>query len=59
MRHGVDYFVTCGSHIFVGVTPDEEAASLSTRLAAGDVPGWLDKLPDQKGDVFTVYRVRR
>lgn len=59
VRHGVDYFVTCGSHIFVGVTPDEEAASLSTRLAAGDVPGWLDKLPDQKGDVFTVYRVRR
>jgi hypothetical protein len=57
-RNGVDYVVSCGKHTFVGVTDAERDASLWAHLAAGEIPDWLDKLPEQEGEAFTVYRVR-
>ena len=58
VRNRADYLVGCGTHTFVGVSAAERDASLWARLAAGDVPDWLEKLPSQPGEVFTVYRVR-
>jgi hypothetical protein len=52
----VDYLVTCGDAAMGGLTAEENARGLWGRLAAGDPPAWLEKLPD--GGVFKVYRVK-
>jgi hypothetical protein len=56
-RFGATYVVTCGEHAPPGQDPGERAASLWGRLAAGEVPDWLDPVAAQPGDVFRVYRV--
>jgi hypothetical protein len=55
---GVDYLVTCGPHGPVGLTDDQEAASLWGRLKDGEVPDWLVPVPGLDGHPFAVYRVR-
>jgi hypothetical protein len=54
----VDYLVTCGSDPPAGLTMAERDASLWGRLDAGQRPDWLEKLPGEDGQAFTVYRVR-
>jgi hypothetical protein len=58
MRNHVAYITLCGDPFASTVTAGERPASLSGRLAAGDVPQWLEQLPAKAADVFTVYRVR-
>jgi len=58
-RFGATYVVTCGERAPPGLSAQERAASLWGRLAAGEVPGWLDPVAAQPGDVFRVYRVSR
>jgi hypothetical protein len=55
---GVDYMVVCGPQGPVGLTTDQEAASLWTRLKGGEVPDWLVPVPGLDGHPFAVYRVR-
>jgi hypothetical protein len=54
----VDYVATCGGHFMPGLTEAERDASLWSRLAAGQIPSWLERLPAEAGGAFTVYRVR-
>jgi hypothetical protein len=54
----VDYVASCAGHFMAGVTAAERNASLWSRLAAGQVPAWLEQLPPEAGGAFTVYRVR-
>lgn len=51
-----DYVVTCGPRGPVGLGDAERDASLWGRLAAGDVPAWLERV-DSDGP-FQVYRMR-
>jgi hypothetical protein len=55
---GVDYVVTCGTQGPVGLTDEQEAASLWGRLKAGEFPDWLLPVPGLDGHPFAVYRVR-
>jgi hypothetical protein len=55
---GVDYLVICGPQRPVGLTEDQTAASLWGRLKAGDVPDWLEPVPDLDGHPFAVFRVK-
>jgi hypothetical protein len=54
---GADYIALCGS-LDLGPT-EAPAGSLLTRLQAGDIPEWLELLPEFRGQPFTVYRIRR
>jgi len=58
-RFGATYVVTCGERAPPGLTAQERAASLWGRLAAGELPDWLDPVAAQPGDAFRVYRIRR
>jgi hypothetical protein len=53
------YIVTCGPIGASGLSTDEEGASLGGRLQAGDVPAWLERLPETEGAAIAAYRVRR
>jgi len=57
-RFGGTYVVTCGTRAPVGMSDAERAASLWGRLQAGTLPDWLEAVPAQPGEVFTVYRVK-
>jgi len=52
------YLVTCGRHTLAGIGDSERAASLWARLAAGDVPDWLEPVPATRGQPIVVYRVK-
>jgi hypothetical protein len=54
---GADYLVTCGRHALGGVSATERAASLWGRLAAGDVPDWLERV-EADGSPLAIYRVK-
>ena len=56
--HGVDYLVTCDTDAPASVTAGPHGSVLE-RMAARDLPDWLEKLPAASGQIFTVYRVRR
>jgi hypothetical protein len=56
-RVGADYLVTCTSLGAAGLSDAERPASLWSRLDAGDVPGWLERLPAR--GAYTIYRVKR
>jgi len=56
-RFGGTYVVTCGTRAPPGMSETERAASLWGRLQAGTLPAWLEAVPAQPGEVFTVYRV--
>jgi hypothetical protein len=55
---GVDYLVICGPQGPVGLTADQEAASLWGRMKDGEFPDWLVPVPGLDGHPFTVYRLR-
>jgi hypothetical protein len=54
---GADYVVTCGRHALGGIGPAERAASLWGRLAAGNVPDWLERV-ETGGSPLAIYRVK-
>jgi hypothetical protein len=54
---GADYLVTCGPHALGGLEATERAASLWGRLAAGDVPDWLERI-ETDGSPLAIYRVK-
>jgi hypothetical protein len=54
---GVDYLVTCGRHALGGIGAAERAASLWGRLAAGEVPAWLERV-ETESSPLAVYRVK-
>ena len=51
------YLVVCGRHKLAGISDAARAASLWGRLAAGDVPGWLELVGETGGWPIRVYRV--
>jgi hypothetical protein len=53
------YIVTCGPIGANGLSAGEQEASLGGRLQAGDVPGWLERMPATAGAAIAAYRVRR
>jgi hypothetical protein len=55
-RSRVDYVITCGPRPPSGLAGEALTASLWGRLQAGDVPPWLDPIP-QPGP-FVPYRVK-
>ncbi|MDQ2079284.1 hypothetical protein RA307_03750 [Xanthobacteraceae bacterium Astr-EGSB] len=57
--HGVDYLVSCGGSPPADMTAQESANGLWASLASDDLPDWLEKLPREDGDAFTVYRIHR
>jgi hypothetical protein len=52
------YLVTCGRHTLGGIGPAERAASLWGRLAAGEIPDWLEQVPQTRDQPLVVYRVK-
>jgi hypothetical protein len=57
-RERVTYIVTCGPRPPSGLAGPALGASLWGRLQAGDVPGWLEPVPQTAGGVFVAYRVK-
>jgi hypothetical protein len=55
---GVDYLVSCGPQGPVGLTEEQTAASLWGRLQVGEVPDWLEPIPELDGHPFAVFRVK-
>jgi hypothetical protein len=53
------YVVACGRLAASGLSPEEHAASFAGRLPAGEIPGWLEVVPETQGQAFVVYRVKR
>jgi hypothetical protein len=54
-----DYLAVCDRHTLGGIGEQEREASLWGRLAAGDVPSWLEPVAATRNGPFVVYRVRR
>jgi hypothetical protein len=54
----VTYVIVCGPRAPAGLTEAELAASLWARIRAGDAPDWLEAVPELRGSIFAVYRVR-
>jgi len=52
------YLAVCGRHTLGGIADAERAASLWGRLAAGEIPDWLELVPETRGQPFAVYRVK-
>jgi hypothetical protein len=52
------YLATCGRHTLAGIGDAERAASLWARLAAGEIPDWLEPVPETRNEPFVVYRVK-
>ena len=52
------YLVVCGRHALGGIGDVARAASLWGRLAAGDVPDWLEPVAETRDQPLVVYRVR-
>jgi hypothetical protein len=53
-----DYLAVCGRHTLGHIGEAERDASLWGRLAAGDVPPWLDRVEETRDGPFAVYRVK-
>ncbi len=53
-----DYLVVCGRPFLGGIGEAERAASLWGRLAAGQVPDWLELVPETRDQPLVVYRVK-
>jgi hypothetical protein len=52
------YVVTCGRLGASGLDAEQHAASLAGRLRVGEIPGWLEPVPETLGQPFIVYRVK-
>ncbi len=57
--HTIDYLVLCGRSPPSPLRLPGSGSNLWSRMTAGELPDWLEKLPARAGEVFTVYRVRR
>jgi hypothetical protein len=57
-RVGVRYVVTCGPAAPEGMSAEQSAASLWSRLKAGAVPEWLERLPESRDHAIVIYRVK-
>jgi hypothetical protein len=57
-RSKPDYLAVCDRHPLGGIGAAERDASLWGRLAAGDVPPWLEPVEATRNAPFVVYRVR-
>jgi hypothetical protein len=57
-RSKPDYLAVCGRHTLGGIGAAARDASLWGRLAAGDVPSWLEPVEATRNGPFVVYRVR-
>jgi hypothetical protein len=53
-----DYLAVCGRHTLGHIGAAERDASLWGRLAAGDVPPWLERVEATGDAPFVVYRVK-
>ena len=53
-----DYLAVCDRHKLGGIGAAERDASLWGRLAAGEVPDWLERVEATGNGPFMVYRVR-
>jgi len=53
-----DYLVVCGRPFLGGIGEVERAASLWGRLAAGEVPDWLELVRETRDRPLVVYRVK-
>jgi hypothetical protein len=53
-----DYLAVCGRHTLGHIGEAERDASLWGRLAAGDVPPWLERVEVTRDGPFVVYRVK-
>jgi hypothetical protein len=52
------YLATCGRHTLGGIDDAARAASLWGRLAAGEIPDWLEPVAATRDGPFVVYRVK-
>jgi hypothetical protein len=52
------YLAACGRHTLGGIADAKRAVSLWGRLATGEIPDWLEFVPETRGQPFAVYRVR-
>jgi hypothetical protein len=52
------YLVTCGHHELGDIGEAARSASLWGRLAAGEVPDWLEPVPETRGQPLVAYRVK-
>jgi hypothetical protein len=55
-RAQANYLMTCGSRVPKAQTESERQHSLWARLAAGNVPDWLEPIPNT--GLFNVYRFK-
>jgi hypothetical protein len=53
-----DYLAVCGRHTLGHIGKAARDASLWGRLAAGDIPPWLERVEESRGGPFLVYRVK-
>jgi hypothetical protein len=53
------YLVVCGRLGASGIGRQQHAASLAGRMEAGEIPYWLDPMPQTLGQAFVAYRVKR
>jgi hypothetical protein len=54
-----DYLALCGRHTLGHIGAAERDASLWGRLAAGEVPPWLERVEATRDGPFVIYRVKR
>jgi len=52
------YVVTCGSVATSDLARGQPAVSLGDRLQAGEVPDWLEPVPQTQGQTILAYRVK-
>jgi hypothetical protein len=53
-----DYLAVCDRHTLGGIGAAERERSLWGRLAAGEVPPWLELVEETRNGPFVVYRVK-
>jgi hypothetical protein len=53
-----DYLALCGRHTLGDIGAAERDASLWGRLAAGEVPPWLERVEATRDGPFVIYRVK-
>jgi hypothetical protein len=55
---GATYLVVCGRLGTRGLAPEQRAASLAGKMEAGEIPHWLEPVPETRGQAFVAYRIR-
>jgi hypothetical protein len=55
---GASYLVVCGRLGASGLAPERRAASLAGRMQAGEIPDWLEPVPETLGRPFVGYRIK-